>query len=111
METTGISTPFTELLGCRYPIIAGPMFLVSDENLVTAVSEAGGVGGMPSLNWRTTEEFRKAVQTVKARTNKPFAVNLIVNQASPRQHPDLEVCEQERVPMIITSFGSPKEVI
>ncbi len=106
-----ISTPFTQLLSCNFPIIAGPMFLVSNVNLVSAVSEAGGLGAMPSLNWRTTEEFRSVVQAVKAKTKKPFAVNLIVNQANPRQAADLEVCAQERVPLVITSLGSPKETI
>jgi nitronate monooxygenase len=106
-----ISTDFTRLLGCDFPIIAGPMFLVSDENLVTAVSEAGGVGGMPSLNWRSTDEFRKAVQTIKSRTKKPFAANLIVNKVNARQAPDLDVCVEEKVPMVITSLGNPKDVI
>jgi nitronate monooxygenase len=106
-----INTAFTSLLGMSYPIIAGPMFLVSDENLVSAVSQAGGVGGMPSLNWRTTEQFRAAVQAVKKKTNQPFAVNLIVNQANPRQTPDLAVCAEEKVPLVITSLGSPKETI
>jgi nitronate monooxygenase len=106
-----ISTPFTSLLGLKYPLIAGPMFLISDENLVTAVSEAGGLGGMPSLNWRKTEEFRAAVQAIKSRTKNPFAVNLIVNKANPRQYPDLDVCAEEKVPLVITSLGNPKETI
>ena len=106
-----IPTEFTKLMGTAYPIIAGPMFLVSDENLVTAVSDSGALGAMPSLNWRTTDGFRKAVQTIKGRTQKPFGVNLIVNQANARQYPDLEVCVEERVPLVITSLGNPKEVI
>jgi len=106
-----IETDFTKLLGCRYPIIAGPMFLVSDENLVSAVSIAGGLGAMPSLNWRTTDKFRDAVQAVKSRTPNAFGVNLIVNQANARQKPDLEVCATERVPLVITSLGNPKETI
>lgn len=106
-----IPTPFTRLFDCKFPIIAGPMFLVSDENLVSAVSDAGGMGGMPSLNWRTTEKFREAIRAVKAKTSKPFAVNLIVNQANTRQHADLDVCVEEKVPLVITSLGSPKEVI
>jgi len=87
------------------------MFLVSDVDLVSAVSGAGGIGATPSLNWRTTEEFRKAVQEIKKRTDKPFGINLIVNQANPRQLPDLEVCVEERVPFVVTSLGNPKEVI
>lgn len=106
-----IRTPFTDLIGCQYPIIAGPMFLVSDENLVSAVSNAGGVGGTPSLNWRTSDEFRKAVQTIKSKTSKPFAVNLIVNKSNPRQYPDLDICAEEKVPLVITSLGNPKDVI
>ena len=107
----GIETSFTRLLGCPYPLIAGPMFLVSNPNLVVAVCEAGAVGGMPSLNWRSTDEFRQAVREVKARTQKPFAVNLIVNQANPRVAADLAVCVEEKVPLVITSLGNPKETI
>ena len=106
-----ISTLFTDTFKSDYPIIAGPMFLVSTEELVCAVSEAGGVGGMPSLNWRTTEQFRKAVQNVKAKTSRAFAVNLIVNKANPRQGADLDVCAEEKVPLVITSLGSPRETI
>ncbi len=106
-----IETDITRLLGIRYPIIAGPMFLVSDPELVAAVSNAGGLGAMPSLNWRKSEEFREAIREVKRRTDKPFGINLIVNQANPRQKPDLDICVEERVPLVITSLGNPKETI
>jgi len=106
-----IVTPFTQLIGCRYPIIAGPMFLVSDEKLVAAVSNAGGVGGAPSLNWRSTSEFRDALRKIKAMTDKPYAVNLIVNKANTRQFADLDVCVEEKVPLVITSLGNPKQTI
>lgn len=114
MSTTkprSISTEFTELLGCKYPIIAGPMFLVSNPTLVSAVSNAGGLGAMPSLNWKTTEGFKKAVQEVKAKSKKPFGVNLIVNQSNFRVGPDLDICAEEKVPLVITSLGNPKETI
>lgn len=106
-----LKTPFTELVGSTYPIIAGPMFLVSDEALVGAVSEGGGVGGMPSLNWRKAEDFRAAVKKVKKQTDKPFAINLIVNKSNVRQAGDLTICAEEKVPVVITSLGNPKDVI
>ncbi|MGZ3735483.1 MAG: NAD(P)H-dependent flavin oxidoreductase [Bdellovibrionota bacterium] len=107
-----LATSFTKLLGCQYPIIAGPMFLVSDEKLVSAVSNAGALGGMPSLNWRTSEEFRKAVRKVKGLVkDRPFAVNLIVNKSNPRVAADLKICADEGVPLVITSLGSPKDTI
>ncbi len=110
-QPDSIPTSFTKMLGCRYPVIAGPMFLVSHEDLVVAVSEAGGVGGTPSLNWRSTEAFHKAVKDIKSRTSRPFAVNLIVNQANTRQSADLDICAEEKVPLVITSLGNPKETI
>lgn len=111
MKQPKYKNAFTELLGCDYPIIAGPMFLVSDERLVTAVSENGAVGGMPSLNWRKIDDFRAAIQKVKQGTSKPFAVNIIVNKSNVRQEKDLEVCAEEKVPLVITSLGNPKRTI
>ncbi len=52
-----------------------------------------------------------AIRTLKQKTDKPFGVNLIVNQANPRQKPDLDICVRERVPLVITSLGNPKETI
>jgi nitronate monooxygenase len=110
MTPDGTGTDITRMLGIRYPIIAAPMFLISNEDMVVAVSEAGGLGTMPALNWRTTEAFREAVRTIKARTDKPFGVNLILLN-NDRLQADLEVCLEERVPLIITSLGNPTELI
>lgn len=110
MTPDGTGTDITRMLGMRYPIIAAPMFLISNEDMVVAVSEAGGLGTMPALNWRTTEAFREAVRTIKARTDKPFGVNLILLN-NDRLQADLEVCLEERVPLIITSLGNPTELI
>jgi nitronate monooxygenase len=104
-------TSFTTQLGIEYPIIAGPMFLVSDEELVAAVSNSGAIGAMPSLNWRSTEEFRRALKQVKAVTTKPFGINLIVNKSNIRLNADLDACAEEKVPFVITSLGNPKDVI
>ncbi len=106
-----ISTAFTQLFGCDFPIIGAPMFLVSNAELVSAVSTAGGLGAAPSLNWRSPTEFRDQIRKIKRMTNRPFGVNLIVNQANPRVKQDLDVCVEERVPLVITSLGNPKETI
>jgi nitronate monooxygenase len=85
--------------------------LVSNEALVSEVSNAGAMGGMPSLNWRTPELFEEALKKTKSLTSKPFAVNLIVNKVNPRVDRDLEICVRQKVPMVITSLGNPKNVI
>ena len=106
-----IETDFTRLLGVDFPIIAAPMFLVSNENLVAEASNAGAVGGTPSLNWRTTEAFEEALLKIKSMTDKPYAVNLIVNKTSLRMEQDLEMIVKHKVPMVITSLGNPQKVI
>lgn len=106
-----IPTAVTAMLGCQYPIIAAPMFLVSNEALVTETSNAGGIGATPSLNWRSTELFDAALSTIKAGTDRPFAVNLIVNQTNLRMKADLDVIVRHKVPLVITSLGNPKQVI
>ena len=60
-----MQTVLTRILGCKYPIIAGPMFLISDENLMIAICRTGATAAMPSLNWRQPELFREAVRKVK----------------------------------------------
>jgi len=111
MAEMKLETPFTKLLGCDFPIIAGPMFLVSDENLVTSVSNTGAVGAAPSLNWRTPELFSEALKTIRQKTQRPFGINLIVNKSNLRVEKDLEACVEANVPFYITSLGNPKKVI
>jgi nitronate monooxygenase len=106
-----IHTSFTNLLKIDYPLIAGAMFLVSHEELVSEVSNAGGLGAAPSLNWRTTIEFKKALQKIKALSQKSYAINLIVNKSNLRLQADLDACVEEKVPVVITSLGNPIDVI
>ena len=106
-----MKTAFTQMFNCELPIMAGPMFLVSTEDLVVAISENGGIGGIPSLNWRSCEQFKKGIRSIKNRTQKPFAVNLIVNKSNPRRLKDLEICAEEKVPLVITSLGDPRETL
>ena len=106
-----ISTDFTELLKIRYPIIGAPMFLVSNVDMVVAVSEAGGIGTFPSLNFRPVEKFEEALKAVRTRTQKPIGVNIIVNKTNTRQNRDLTLALNAGVELLITSLGNPKEVI
>ena len=106
-----IQTPFTELLGIDYPIIGAPMFLVSNEDMVVEISEAGGIGSLPSLNFRPATEFNKALARMKVRTQKPMGINIIVNKSNSRQQEDLKYCLDHGVELLITSLGNPKKVI
>jgi nitronate monooxygenase len=111
MANLAIETEFTKLMGCRLPIIGAPMFLVSNVEMVVAITEAGGIGTFPALNFRPIEQYRDALQAIRARTSKPIGVNIIVNKSNTRQKDDLKYALDAGVNLFITSLGSPAEVI
>lgn len=106
-----IETAFTKMMNIQYPIIGAPMFLVSNVDMVVAISEAGGLGTFPSLNFRPQEKYAEALKEVRARTKKPIGVNIIVNKSNTRAAADLKASLDHGVDLFITSLGSPKEVI
>lgn len=106
-----IETDFTKMMNCRLPIIGAPMFLVSNVEMVVAISEAGGVGTFPALNFRPIEQYRDALKAIRARTTKPFGINIIVNKSNLRQKEDLKHALDSGVNLFITSLGSPADVI
>jgi len=100
-----------KLLGIDYPIIVAPMFLVSNTRMIKAALQNGVTAAFPALNYRTDKDLRSAILEVKAFSNKPFGVNLIVNKSNPRYKDQLKTLLELRVDYIITSLGNPKEVI
>jgi nitronate monooxygenase len=98
----------------KLPVVSAPMFLVSGEKLVIEACNNGIVGTFPALNQRTTEGFRDWVINIKANLKPgaaPFGVNLIVHKSNPRLQDDLNVCIEQKVPLIITSLGAVSEVV
>lgn len=111
MSKLKIETEFTKMMKCDLPIIGAPMFLVSNVEMVVAISEAGGVGSFPALNYRPIEQYRDALQAIRARTKKPIGVNVIVNKSNTRQAEDIKYALDAGVDLFITSLGSPADVI
>lgn len=110
-KTVKIETAFTKMMGIDLPVIAAPMFLVSNADIVVEASEAGGLGTFPSLNYRPQEKFAEVLAEIKRRTKKPIGVNIIVNKSNTRQDADLKAALDAGVELFITSLGSPKRVI
>ncbi|WP_413581731.1 NAD(P)H-dependent flavin oxidoreductase [Bdellovibrio sp. HCB288] len=106
-----IKTPFTEMMGIDYPIIAAPMFLVSNADIVSQASEAGGIGTFPALNYRPLENYAAALKEMREKTKKPIGINIIVNKSNTRQNDDLKIALDHGVNLFITSLGNPKKVI
>jgi nitronate monooxygenase len=71
-----IKTKVTEMLGCKYPIIAGTMARISNPEFVAAASNAGACAVLASANYESPDELRDAIQKTQSLTNQPFAVNI-----------------------------------
>jgi NADH:quinone reductase (non-electrogenic) len=73
-----LKTRFTELVGIEYPIVQGGMMWVGRAELVSAVSNAGGLGILTALTQPTPDALRLEIERCRALTNRPFAVNLTI---------------------------------
>jgi len=97
----------------RLPVIAAPMFILSQIDMVLAECRSGIVGAFPSLNARKEGEFEQWLQRLNAELtddDAPYAVNLIVHRSNTRLEEDLALCVKYRVPIVISSLGARTEV-
>ena len=77
-------TKFTELLGIEYPIVQGPFGGgLSSVNLTSTVSNAGGLGSFGGQPF-TANEIIETCRNIRKKTNKPFNINLWVNDRDSR---------------------------
>lgn len=100
----------------RLPVVAAPMFLISNPQLVLACCRNGVVGSFPALNQRDSSGFKAWLEEIEAGlatmdNPAPYAVNLIVHNSNPRLQADLAICIAHKVPIVITSLGAAKEVV
>ena len=80
MARAVLRTPLCDLLGIEYPICLAGMGGRGDETpprLVAAVSNAGGLGVMGGTGL-APEEIRSRIQEIRALTDRPFGVDLLL---------------------------------
>ncbi len=94
----------TEFLGCEVAIMCGAMSWVSERNLVSAISNAGGFGVI-ACGAMTPDLLDTEITATKAMTAKPFGVNLIT------MHPQvmdlIAVCAKHQVTHVVLAGGLP----
>lgn len=104
------------------PIIAAPLFIVSNPDLVIAQCTSGIIGSFPALNARPAEILDEWIDRIEVSLGAfrkehpdekvaPFAVNQIIHRSNDRLDHDLDVCMRRQVPMIITSLRAPHDVV
>jgi nitronate monooxygenase len=91
-----IETDLTKMLGIRYPIIMAPMFLVSNAAMTIEAIKSGITGAIPSLNYRTNEQFIQAIREIKQAAKGPMGINLIVNKSNIKLADHLKICVDEK---------------
>jgi nitronate monooxygenase len=106
-----IPTPLTDLLNIKYPIILAPMFLVSNETMSIEAIKAGIAPCIPALNWRSVDLMKAGIEKIRKEADGPIGINLIVNKSNIHFRKQLAMCVEQKVEFIITSLGSPEEVI
>ena len=103
------------------PVIAAPLFIISNPDLVIAQCKAGVVGSFPSLNARPVSQLDEWLDQITSELDSynaanpdkpaaPFAVNQIVHRSNNRLEEDLALCEKYKVPIVITSLGARVEL-
>ena len=103
-------TRITEMFGIKYPIIQGAMLWLSHAELVSAVSDAGGLGIIASSTFPTTKELRQEIRKTRSMTGNPFAVNItLLPTVRPVDYEEyINVAIEEGVDIIETSGRSPE---
>lgn len=103
-----LKTSLCDQLGIQHPILsAGLGGGMAGAELAAAVSEAGGLGVLGMLGV-PAPFVREHISAVRARTPKPFGVNLVVPLMQDGQ---IDVCFDERVPVLVFFWGDPKPFV
>ncbi len=96
----------TGLLGITYPIIQGGMAWVAENQLASAVSEAGGLGLIGAAA-AEADIVRSMIRKAKETTDKVFGVNVML--MSPHAEEVAKVIVEEGVKVVTTGAGSPEK--
>ena len=103
-KTKALMARGAAFLGSDYAILCGAMSWVSERNLVSAISNAGGFGVI-ACGAMTPELLDAEIAATKALAHRPFGVNLIT------MHPQLfdliEVCARHAVSHVVLAGGIP----
>ena len=99
-----MNNPITRLFGIRYPIVQGGMIWCSGWKLVSAVSNAGGLGLIGAGSMRP-EVLREHIVKCRAVCSNPFGVNVPLLYSGVNEI--MRVIMEEGVEIVFTSAGNP----
>ncbi|MGB0853530.1 MAG: NAD(P)H-dependent flavin oxidoreductase [Pikeienuella sp.] len=106
-----------QLQGLRIPVLASPLFIISNPKSVIAQCKAGIIGSFPCLNARPAEQVEAWMKEITEELDRhnqanpdnpaaPWAVNQIVHRSNDRLEHDIEMAMKYKAPITITSLGA-----
>lgn len=99
-----IKSRICDMLGIKYPVFQGGMAWIADASLAAAVSNAGGLGLISSIN-TSTEAVREQIVRCRELTDRPFGVNIMLQ--APNAAEVAAMLVKEGVKVVTTGAGSP----
>lgn len=103
-----MKTELCDVLGIEHPIIQGAMAHISDGKFAATVSEAGGLGVIAST-LHDGQWVKEQVEIARSITDKPFAVNLIMESDIVEEC--ARMCVELKVPICTISAGNPEKIV
>ena len=97
-----------DLLGVELPVIQAPMAGATTAEMVIAVSNAGGLGSLPSAVY-SEAQLRAALDVVRAGTRKPINVNFFAH-GTPAEDPDRQAAWRRRLAPYYIEAGLDPEM-
>lgn len=120
------ASTLSRLHSLAVPVVASPMFILSNPDLVIAQCTSGIVGSTPALNARPQSELRTWLARISEALDRhdrspevqdglrprsaPYAINQIVHRSNDRLMEDMAACAEFEVPIVITSLGAREDV-
>jgi enoyl-[acyl-carrier protein] reductase II len=98
-------TVLCDLLGIRHPVLQGAMQGAGGPRLAAAVSEAGGLGVLPTFGG-TEAQLRRDIEATRKQTALPFGVN-ITPMGPAFTESRARICIEMQVPIVTTGRGDP----
>ncbi|GAA0319544.1 nitronate monooxygenase [Bacillus carboniphilus] len=103
-------TTITKLLNIKYPIIQGGLQGLGTSPLVSAVSNAGGLGLITAGSYDSPTEFLQDIEKTRQMTSNPFGVNIAIGIRQPMEV-YVEAALAAKVPIIFTSGANPEKFV
>jgi len=98
----------TQILGTRYPLILGPMRLITLGEMAAAVSNSGGFGQI-GASGADADLLRAEIRKAKSLTSLPFGLNMPIYR--PNAFEALEIAIEAGIKTVTTSAGDPGKMI